>query len=147
MNEEQIAAVCLAVLKALSVLHAQGVIHRDIKSDSILLTHDGRVSAAAGHDGGADGASRPAEMRQPFSLAALPGFLGETLRFWVLCPSEQGGAATEVAGGDPVLDGAGAHLPPALRPGGEPAADLGVHGADLGGVGWVWGRRVASPLN
>lgn len=47
MNEEQIAAVCLAVLKALSVLHAQGVIHRDIKSDSILLTHDGRVSAVA----------------------------------------------------------------------------------------------------
>lgn len=44
MNEEQIAAVCLSVLKALSVLHAQGVIHRDIKSDSILLTHDGRVS-------------------------------------------------------------------------------------------------------
>ncbi|XP_042751000.1 serine/threonine-protein kinase PAK 4 isoform X1 [Lagopus leucura] len=43
MNEEQIAAVCLAVLKALSVLHTQGVIHRDIKSDSILLTHDGRV--------------------------------------------------------------------------------------------------------
>ncbi|KAJ6663736.1 hypothetical protein lerEdw1_009815 [Lerista edwardsae] len=43
MNEEQIAAVCLSVLKALSVLHAQGVIHRDIKSDSILLTHDGRV--------------------------------------------------------------------------------------------------------
>uniref|UniRef100_A0A8C0NQR7 non-specific serine/threonine protein kinase n=1 Tax=Canis lupus familiaris TaxID=9615 RepID=A0A8C0NQR7_CANLF len=45
MNEEQIAAVCLAVLQALSVLHAQGVIHRDIKSDSILLTHDGRVSS------------------------------------------------------------------------------------------------------
>lgn len=44
MNEEQIAAVCLAVLQALAVLHAQGVIHRDIKSDSILLTHDGRVS-------------------------------------------------------------------------------------------------------
>ncbi|KAB0346132.1 hypothetical protein FD755_024223 [Muntiacus reevesi] len=43
MNKEQIAAVCLAVLQALSVLHAQGVIHRDIKSDSILLTHDGRV--------------------------------------------------------------------------------------------------------
>ncbi|NWX08218.1 PAK4 kinase, partial [Caloenas nicobarica] len=43
MNEEQIAAVCAAVLKALAVLHAQGVIHRDIKSDSILLTHDGRV--------------------------------------------------------------------------------------------------------
>ncbi|XP_043536677.1 serine/threonine-protein kinase PAK 4 [Chiloscyllium plagiosum] len=43
MNEEQIATVCLSVLKGLAVLHAQGVIHRDIKSDSILLTHDGRV--------------------------------------------------------------------------------------------------------
>lgn len=43
MNEEQIATVCLSVLKALSVLHSQGVIHRDIKSDSILLTHDGRI--------------------------------------------------------------------------------------------------------
>lgn len=43
MNEEQIATVCVSVLKALSVLHAQGVIHRDIKSDSILLTHDGRI--------------------------------------------------------------------------------------------------------
>lgn len=43
MNEEQIATVCLSVLKALSYLHTQGVIHRDIKSDSILLTSDGRV--------------------------------------------------------------------------------------------------------
>lgn len=43
MNEEQIATVCLSVLKALSVLHSQGVIHRDIKSDSILLTQDGRI--------------------------------------------------------------------------------------------------------
>uniref|UniRef100_A0A8C1PNN4 non-specific serine/threonine protein kinase n=1 Tax=Cyprinus carpio TaxID=7962 RepID=A0A8C1PNN4_CYPCA len=43
MNEEQIATVCLSVLKALSYLHTQGVIHRDIKSDSILLTSDGRI--------------------------------------------------------------------------------------------------------
>uniref|UniRef100_A0A4X2KCV4 non-specific serine/threonine protein kinase n=2 Tax=Vombatus ursinus TaxID=29139 RepID=A0A4X2KCV4_VOMUR len=43
MNEEQIATVCLSVLRALSYLHNQGVIHRDIKSDSILLTSDGRV--------------------------------------------------------------------------------------------------------
>ncbi|XP_026885531.1 serine/threonine-protein kinase PAK 5 isoform X1 [Electrophorus electricus] len=43
MNEEQIATVCLSVLKALSYLHMQGVIHRDIKSDSILLTSDGRI--------------------------------------------------------------------------------------------------------
>ncbi|TRY57942.1 hypothetical protein DNTS_009827, partial [Danionella cerebrum] len=43
MSEEQIATVCVSVLKALSYLHTQGVIHRDIKSDSILLTSDGRI--------------------------------------------------------------------------------------------------------
>ncbi|XP_038818733.1 serine/threonine-protein kinase PAK 5-like isoform X2 [Salvelinus namaycush] len=43
MNEEQIATVCVLVLRALSYLHIQGVIHRDIKSDSILLTSDGRI--------------------------------------------------------------------------------------------------------
>uniref|UniRef100_A0A4W3J3T3 non-specific serine/threonine protein kinase n=1 Tax=Callorhinchus milii TaxID=7868 RepID=A0A4W3J3T3_CALMI len=43
MNEEQIATVCLSVLRALCYLHSQGIIHRDIKSDSILLTLDGRI--------------------------------------------------------------------------------------------------------
>ncbi|MBN3310565.1 serine/threonine-protein kinase PAK 6 [Amia ocellicauda] len=43
LNEEQIATVCEAVLQALAYLHSQGVIHRDIKSDSILLTIDGRI--------------------------------------------------------------------------------------------------------
>lgn len=43
MDEDQIATVCLQCLKALAFLHSQGVIHRDIKSDSILLARDGRV--------------------------------------------------------------------------------------------------------
>ena len=41
--EEQIATVCKMCLKALAYLHSQGVIHRDIKSDSILLAVDGNV--------------------------------------------------------------------------------------------------------
>ncbi|XP_022108668.1 serine/threonine-protein kinase PAK 4-like [Acanthaster planci] len=43
LEEESIAYICKAILKALAFLHSQGVIHRDIKSDSILLTHDGKV--------------------------------------------------------------------------------------------------------
>ncbi|XP_070781741.1 serine/threonine-protein kinase PAK 6b [Enoplosus armatus] len=43
LNEEQTATVCEGVLQALTYLHSQGVIHRDIKSDSILLTMDGRI--------------------------------------------------------------------------------------------------------
>lgn len=45
LNEEQIACVCRSVLRALTFLHSQGVIHRDIKSDSILLTSNGNVSS------------------------------------------------------------------------------------------------------
>ncbi|GMT08872.1 hypothetical protein PFISCL1PPCAC_169 [Pristionchus fissidentatus] len=41
MTEPQMATVCVQVLSALAYLHANNVIHRDLKSDSILLARDG----------------------------------------------------------------------------------------------------------
>ncbi|VDP98915.1 unnamed protein product [Trichobilharzia regenti] len=43
MSEKQIATVCRDVLRALAFLHDHGIIHRDVKSDSILLSIEGRV--------------------------------------------------------------------------------------------------------
>lgn len=68
MDEHQIATVCKACLKALDFLHRNGVIHRDIKSDSILLAHDGRVKLS---DFGFCAQVTP-ELRQRKSLVGTP---------------------------------------------------------------------------
>jgi p21-activated kinase 1 len=50
MSEGQIASVCRETLKGLQHLHSKGVIHRDIKSDNILLSMEGNIKLSKFQD-------------------------------------------------------------------------------------------------
>jgi len=43
MNEDEISVVCREVLQGLVFLHSKNIIHRDIKSDNILLSMTGDI--------------------------------------------------------------------------------------------------------
>ncbi|EPX72757.1 STE/STE20/PAKA protein kinase Shk2 [Schizosaccharomyces octosporus yFS286] len=43
LNEEQVARICLETCKGIQHLHARNVIHRDIKSDNVLINKEGQI--------------------------------------------------------------------------------------------------------
>ncbi len=46
LDDLQVATVCKPVLTALTYIHSRGIIHRDVKGDSILLSSKWEIKLA-----------------------------------------------------------------------------------------------------
>jgi hypothetical protein len=94
MNETQIATVSIQCLNALAFLHSNHIIHRDIKSDSILLSVEGRV--------------RHLHHLSPIRSNSLFTFFffshsGQTVRFRILCTNLAASASKALARRNAIL--------------------------------------------
>lgn len=113
MTEGQIASVCRETLRGLQHLHSKGVIHRDIKSDNILLSSDGNI-----------------KLSESFSLLALfsaqaPFFsflfhamliIYRSSRFRFLCDHQRGPEQAYHYGWHALLDGPRGRHAKGVRP-------------------------------
>ena len=97
MSEGQIAAVSRETCQGLDHLHRHGVIHRDIKSDNVLLSMNGDIKLS----------TLPLPSSPPTTLGLLPRIVDLVLpsRLWVLCPDFRGQRQAHNHGGNSLLDG------------------------------------------
>ena len=83
MTEGQIASVCRETLKGLQHLHSKGVIHRDIKSDNILLSNEGNIKLSRLHQGVPLSTQQTTNQKQLILASVLPSTrLRTSVRQW-----------------------------------------------------------------
>lgn len=97
MSEGQIAAVSRETCQGLDHLHRHGVIHRDIKSDNVLLSLNGDIKLST-----STLLSYP-----PTAIHSLRWIVDPVLssRLWVLCTNFRGKRQAHNYGGNTLLDG------------------------------------------
>lgn len=108
MSEGQIAAVSREVLQGLKHLHEHGVIHRDIKSDNVLLSMSGDIKLSESRR--ACRTRKRRLTRRPFPLCS---------RFRFLRPNQERQREANDDGRHAVLDGARGGHPERVRPEGR----------------------------
>lgn len=98
MSEGQIAAVSRETCQGLDHLHRHGVIHRDIKSDNVLLSMNGDIKLS----------TLPSCSSPPIILLHLLREIVDLVlssRLWILCTDFRGQRQAHNYGGNALLDG------------------------------------------